>query len=104
MRFSSKSGPSYFSIDLFDFLEKLAASDSRPEIRRLIRPTQQSLLDCILAEDHAASNSGSHGLSIYFPLPPNMEFQTPYSDPGNGLDFAADTAWARLLQIYKNLR
>jgi hypothetical protein len=61
----------YSSIDLYDFLEKFAALESRPEVLMLIREVQENLKACVLAERHGPGNSGSRGLSIYFPLHPD---------------------------------
>lgn len=101
---SVRNYDSFFSVDLYDFLERFEAFESRPEIKKLIRETQDSLQECVLAEAHGIRNSGSHGLSIYFPLPPAMEFQSIYADLDYGLDFAADTVWARFVQTYKDWR
>ncbi|MBZ5495700.1 MAG: hypothetical protein LAP85_04810 [Acidobacteriia bacterium] len=93
----------YFSIDLYDFLEKYGALETRAEIKTLIRKAQESLNACVLAEGHGPANSGSHGLSIYFPLPPNLAYQDLYSDPGFGLDFPADTQWDKLIRFHKGV-
>lgn len=94
----------FFSIDLYDFLEKYALVETRPEIETLIRTVQESLRACILAEGHGPANAGSHGLSIYFPLPFAIAYQELYSDPGYGLDFAVDTKWPELIKSYKKDR
>jgi hypothetical protein len=104
IRDSVQNYDNYFSIDLYDFLEKYAALETRPEIRTLIRDVQESLMACIIAEDHGPANPGSHGLSIYFPLPSNVEYQQLYSDPSYGLDFSSNTGWARLVRTYKGIR
>jgi hypothetical protein len=104
IRDSVQNYDDYFSIDLYDFLEKYAALETRPEIRTLIRNAEESLEDCIIAEDHGPANPGSHGLSIYFPLPAQVEYQPLYSDSSHGLDFSADTAWPRLVRAYKGIR
>ena len=88
----------YSSIDLYDFLEKYAALESRPAVLMLIRKVQQSLKACVLAERHGPGNPGSHGLSIYFPLHPDSAYSSLYSHPGTGLDFAARTQWDELVE------
>jgi hypothetical protein len=91
----------YSSIDLYDFLEKYAAMESRPAVLMLIREVQESLKACVLAERHGRGNPGSHGISIYFPLHPDSTYSSLYSDPISGLDFPAGTQWDILVKACK---
>jgi hypothetical protein len=91
----------YYSTDLYDFLEKYAALESRSDVLALIRKVQASLNACILSEAHGPANPGSHGISIYLPLAPNVEYQNLYSDLAFGLSFAANTKWAELVKCIK---
>ena len=93
----------YNIVDLYDFLDKYKATESSPDVQALISKVQESLNRCVLAEYHGSGNPGSHGLSIYFPLPSYIKYQPLYSDPQYGLDFAADTKWDEFLKFYKGI-
>lgn len=92
----------YYSIDLYDFLDKYKASESNTDVLALISKVQESLNRCILAEYHGSGNPGSHGLTIYFPL--HFSYQSEYSDPRYGLDFATDTKWDEFVKSYKEVQ
>jgi hypothetical protein len=94
----------FYSIDLGDFLEKYKATQSSPDVLALVSRVQESLTRSILAEYHGSGNPGSHGLTIYFPIPSYISFDPTYSDPQYGLDFATDTKWDEFLKFYKNER
>lgn len=93
----------YYSVDLYDLLEKYNSTETNSEIKALIARVQESLNRSVLAEYHGSANPGSHGLTIYFPLVSYTPYQYTYSDPAYGLDFAADTKWDEFLRFCKGI-
>ncbi len=93
----------HFSVDIHDLLDKYKASEVNPGILALISNAQQSLNASILAEYHGYENPGSHGLTVYFPLPSNLQYRYEYGDPQYGLDFSSDTRWDELVRLYKKV-
>jgi hypothetical protein len=92
-----------FSVDLYDFLERYAAQENSPKLDALIRKVQLGLKASVLAEAHGPANAGSHGLSIYFPLPAKVAYDPLYSDPAFGLDFSIATRWPDVIRSYKEV-
>jgi len=80
-------------IDLYDFCNKLLAYSNSMSVKNIASSIQQTLLDAVIKSDYNGGNlSDSRGLSIYFPLYKEYDFENY-----NSTNFAQDTKWDEML-------
>jgi len=80
-------------IDLYDFCNQLLAYSNSLEVKNIASNIQQTLLNAVINSDYnGGSVSGSKGLSIYFPLYNEYDFENY-----NSTNFAQDTKWDEML-------
>jgi len=80
-------------IDLYDFCNQLLAYSNSLEVKNIASNIQQTLLNAVINSDYnGGSVSGSKGLSIYFPLYNEYDYENY-----NSTNFARDTSWDAML-------
>ena len=89
-----------FLVDLYDFIERYMDIEKNRTTRRDLQSVLEILNDTVIAEIHGKNKIGAHGLSIYLPDPTFSIYDTKYSRPECGLDFAKDTHWDDFLREY----
>lgn len=89
-----------FCTDAYDFLSKLHAVETDPQLRTLLENAMNELSLLVLAEEHGANLPGTHGLSIFFPGPQRYNYYNGYTWDELGLDFPVNTQWDEFVGAY----
>lgn len=86
--------------DLYDFLEVYLAAETDPFTVSKLQELMNLFPTVIINECRGTQQARAHGLSIYFPVDEASSQIDSYSNPGIGLDFAAETSWDNFLIAY----
>lgn len=86
-------------VDLYDFAVRYGGLTSDPVVLQHVQNITDALDQAILAECHGSAQLGAHGLSVYFPDALD-DYNPNYTDVD--LDYAADTQWDELLNLFLN--
>lgn len=88
-------------LDIYDFADKYLEIETNQTIRNILSNIKTNLSETVIAECHGETQSGSHGLSIFYSssnwgLPGSISVYTNCA-----LDFTRDTHWDELLDNHK---
>lgn len=105
-RLASRDFPHSRGVDLWDFADRVGSSAASPTIRSASWELRDAVEAFVIAEEHSADMTGTHGLAIYFP-PTQAAYDadpdhTGYEESNTHypVDFVIATAWDNWLHEY----
>jgi len=87
------------TVDVYDLARHLLTTEDHDSTRTRLEVVKQRLIECVVCECHDPLLH-AHGLSVYFPYKSDCGQAPEYGSAETGLDFAEDTHWDELLDVY----
>jgi hypothetical protein len=86
-------------VDIYHLAHCLLMNEDQDSTRARLETVRSRLLDCVICECHDPVWN-AYGLSVYFPYMSEYGCQPEYGAAETALDFAQDTHWDELLEVY----